>query len=232
METVLIAWLNGWEILLVLSVVLLLFCARKLPDAAKAFNSGSSEEIAAALYSLLKEFPVWLAQGFGLGLIPVGPGTFGSLIGVTWFPALISFGNISIYVGGIIIGIVLSVWACGEAERNLNQTDPGSVVLDEIAAVPLCFAFWVGSFYVRHGSMPSPDHFLGPETWMVTLGVFAAFRLFDVAKPWPVRQSQKLPGGWGVTVDDLLAAVYVNVVTLAALNFPDIANKTVSAPLP
>ena len=47
-----------------------------------------------------------------------------------------------------------------------------------------------------------------------TLGVFAAFRLFDVAKPWPVYQSQSLPGGWGVTIDDVLAAVYVNVVVL------------------
>ena len=47
--------------------------------------------------------------------------------------------------------------------------------------------------------------------------VFGAFRFFDVLKPWPVKQSQSLPGGWGVVVDDLLAAVYVNVVVLAAV---------------
>ena len=53
------------------------------------------------------------------------------------------------------------------------------------------------------------------RTWPLTLGVFALFRFFDVVKPWPVRQSQALPGGWGITVDDALAAVYVNGVVLA-----------------
>jgi phosphatidylglycerophosphatase A len=50
---------------------------------------------------------------------------------------------------------------------------------------------------------------------MLVAGVFAAFRLFDILKPWPVRQSQVLPGGWGITIDDLLAAVYVNLLFLA-----------------
>ena len=45
--------------------------------------------------------------------------------------------------------------------------------------------------------------------------LFVLFRLFDIAKPWPIRGSQSLPGGWGVTVDDLLAAAYVNVIVLA-----------------
>lgn len=232
METILFAPLNGWEILLILAVTFVLFCARKLPDLNKAINSGSSDEIAAVLSALLNEFPVWLAQGFGLGLIPVGPGTFGCLIGVAWFLVLMSFGSLWVYAGGIAAGVLLSVWACGAAEKTLNQTDPGSVVLDEIVAVPLCFAAWVGSFYFNHGLMPRPDHFIGPDTWLVTLGVFAAFRLFDVAKPWPVRQSQKLPGGWGVTADDLLAAVYVNAATLVAFSFPAIASKTVSIPSP
>lgn len=232
METILFAPLNGWEILLILAVTFVLFCARKLPDLNKAINSGSSDEIAAVLSALLNEFPVWLAQGFGLGLIPVGPGTFGCLIGVAWFLVLMSFGSLWFYAGGIVAGVLLSVWACGAAEKTLNQTDPGSVVLDEIVAVPLCFAAWVGSFYFNHGLMPPPDHFIGPDTWLVTLGVFAAFRLFDVAKPWPVRQSQKLPGGWGVTADDLLAAVYVNAATLVAFSFPAIASKTVSIPSP
>jgi phosphatidylglycerophosphatase A len=232
MEAILIATLTGWEVLMILAVTLLLFCSRKLPDLNKAIHSGSSDEIATALGALLNEVPVWLAQGFGLGLIPVGPGTFGCLIGVAWFLVLMSFGSLWVYAGGIVAGALLSVWACGEAEKTLSQTDPGSVVLDEIVAVPFCFAAWVGSFYFNHALMPQPDHFIGPDTWLVTLGVFAAFRLFDVAKPWPVRQSQKLPGGWGVTADDLLAAVYVNAATLVAFSFPAIASKTVSIPSP
>jgi phosphatidylglycerophosphatase A len=62
--------------------------------------------------------------------------------------------------------------------------------------------------------MPGLSDFFSTRTWPLTLGVFAAFRFFDVAKPWPVHQSQSLPGGWGVTIDDVLAAVYVNLVVL------------------
>jgi phosphatidylglycerophosphatase A len=53
----------------------------------------------------------------------------------------------------------------------------------------------------------------------MTLGLVALFRVFDIWKPWPVRQSQCLPGGWGVTVDDLLAAVYVALLSLPLLRW-------------
>ena len=52
------------------------------------------------------------------------------------------------------------------------------------------------------------------------VAVFAAFRFFDVLKPWPVRQSQRLPGGWGVTMDDVLAALYVNLLAALTLLLP------------
>ena len=55
---------------------------------------------------------------------------------------------------------------------------------------------------------------LGATTWYLALGVFLAFRFFDITKPWPVKQSQAIPNGWGVVLDDLLAAVYVNLVIL------------------
>src|SRR6266511_3790300 len=156
MPTVQIASLNGWEVLLVMAAILVLFGSRRLPDLLKAVNSGSAEELAGAINALWQDFTVWFAQGFGFGLIPVGPGTFGSLIGVVWFLVLISSGNLWIYIAGILLGVTLSVWACGAAERTLQQTDPGSVVLDEIVAVPLCFAGWVGSFYANHGGIPAP----------------------------------------------------------------------------
>jgi phosphatidylglycerophosphatase A len=229
MDDIVFALLSGWEIpLLFLIAIFILYWARKLPEwLARAIRSRSPDELAAVLSALRNEFNVWLAQGFGLGRIPVGPGTFGSFLGVVWFLMLSSTGSLWIYAAGTVAGIALSVWACGAAERVLNQHDPSSVVLDEITAVPLCFACWVGRFCLDRGSMPTPDDFLGPETWPVTLGVFVAFRLFDVAKPWPIRQSQKLPGGWGVTADDLLAAVYVNLLMLCALGFPAIAVRTI-----
>ena len=157
---------------------------------------------------------LWIAQGFGVGRIPVAPGTFGSVVGVLWFGLLLMTGNLWLFAAGTLATIALSVWLCGAAEKILGQTDPGSVVLDEIAAMPVCFSGWVALLVWKTGAMPAFAHFFTARTWLPTLGVFAAFRLFDVAKPWPVYQSQALPGGWGVTIDDVLAAVYVNAVVL------------------
>ena len=157
---------------------------------------------------------LWVAQGFGVGRIPVAPGTFGSVVGVLWFGLLLLTGSMWLFVAGTIAAIALSVWLCGVAEKTLGQTDPGSVVLDEIAAIPVCFLGWVAVLVFKTGALPGVAQFFSAPTWPLTLGVFVAFRFFDVAKPWPVYQSQSLPGGWGVTIDDVLAAVYVNVVVL------------------
>jgi phosphatidylglycerophosphatase A len=157
---------------------------------------------------------LWIAQGFGIGRIPVAPGTFGSVLGVLWFALLLATGNWGALLAGTVAAVALSVWLCGEAEKTLGQTDPGSVVLDEIAALPVCFLGWVAIEAWKSGALPGLEVFFSAHTWWKPLAVFAAFRFFDVAKPWPVYQSQSLPGGWGVTIDDVLAALYVNVVVL------------------
>jgi phosphatidylglycerophosphatase A len=157
---------------------------------------------------------LWIAQGLGIGRIPVAPGTFGSVAGVLWFALLLLSGSLWIFAAGTLAAVALSVWLCGEAEKTLGQTDPGSVVLDEIAAIPVCFLGWVAVAAWKTGALPGPAAFFSAHTWLATLAVFVAFRFFDVAKPWPVYQSQSLPGGWGVTIDDVLAALYVNVVVL------------------
>lgn len=158
---------------------------------------------------------LWIAQGFGVGRIPVAPGTFGTLVGLGWFGLLLAPGRPWSLVLGCLLGVVASVWLCGFAEGLLHEKDPSSVVLDEVAAVPVCFASWVGLHLWRTGAMPALDCFFSKSGCLPVLGVLAAFRLFDIWKPWPVRQSQSLPGGWGITIDDLLAAVYVNLVVLA-----------------
>ena len=165
-------------------------------------------------------FILWIAQGFGVGRISFAPGTFGSLLGLLWFVVLLLPGNFWVYLGGMVTGMSLSVRLCGAAKKILNQPDPGCVVLDEIIAVPICFGAWVGAFLFKNGAMPPPEYFFSRDTWLLTLVVCAAFRLFDITKPWPVRQSQKLPGGWGVTLDDVLAALYVNVVVALASLIP------------
>src|SRR5262245_53097009 len=88
---------------------------------------------------LVNSLKLWLAQGFGIGRIPFAPGTFGSLLGLLWFALLISTSKLWVLIAGTLLGLGLSVWLCGEGERILKQKDPGSVVLDEVAAIPLCF---------------------------------------------------------------------------------------------
>ena len=159
---------------------------------------------------------LWVAQGFGIGRVPVAPGTFGSILGLGWFALLVRLGNAWWFGAGILMGLLLSVWLCGAGEKILQQKDPASVVLDEITAMPLCYAGWIAALMWRDGKWPVLDHFFGPGNWKWSLLIFAAFRVFDVAKPWPVKQSQSLPGGWGVTVDDFLAAIYVALLTAGA----------------
>jgi phosphatidylglycerophosphatase A len=157
-----------------------------------------------------------MAQGFGVGRIPVAPGTFGSVVGVGWFALLLLTGNIWLFTAGTLAGLALSVWLCGVGEMALRQKDPPSVVLDEITAMPVCFLGWIAIVAWKSSVLPMPASFFSARTWPLTLGIFALFRFFDILKPWPVRESQSLPGGWGVTIDDVLAAIYVNLAVLLA----------------
>jgi len=162
-----------------------------------------------------KKIILWLAQGFGSGRAPVAPGTFGSVVGLGWLAVLLLGQSWWIFGGGIVVSTAASVWLCGEGEKIMNQKDPGPVVMDEIIAIPLSFVAWLA---MASPTLPSPVEFF-KNHWLVVLVVFGLFRLFDVWKPWPVRQSQSLPGGWGITIDDVLAAVYVNLVMFLACFF-------------
>lgn len=137
---------------------------------------------------------------------PVGrrlpaPGTWGSLAGVLYFIVLYHpFGAVGAVLDAVenlllsSIGLYLAVAICGEAEFRLGQKDPGEVILDEMTAMPLCFLGW--------------PLLIGPlHPWSICLLAFALFRLFDIAKPFGIRRLQNLPGGWGVVVDDVAAAL-------------------------
>ena len=136
---------------------------------------------------------LWLAQGFGSGRAPFAPGTFGSIVGVLWFLLLAATGYVWIFLLGVLPGLAASVWLCGAGEKILRQKDPGSVVMDEIAAIPICFTGWYVLLIAKTGTAPTIEAFFGQSHWVMGIAVFVLFRLFDVSKPWPVRQSQQLP---------------------------------------
>lgn len=158
---------------------------------------------------------LYLAQGLGIGRIPFAPGTWGSVLGIGFFLLLLVPGQFPLFCVAILLSIGLSVWCCGAAEKALGKTDPGSVVLDEIIALPICCLSWV-LWRISHGEpFPTTGYFLAQWPWLIV--VFGLFRFFDIAKPWPVYQIQHLPGGWGVTADDVLAGIYVSLVMLVPL---------------
>jgi phosphatidylglycerophosphatase A len=131
-------------------------------------------------------------------------------LGFPLFFALLATGCLSGFLGLWLITAGAAVWLCGRAERILGSTDPGCIVLDEIVAVPLCFLAWVLWLTAERGRFPAAMEFLAGRAWIGTLLSFAGFRLLDIAKPWPIRKLQELPGGWGVVADDLAAGAGVS----------------------
>ena len=165
-------------------------------------------------FSVGKRLQLWLAQGFGVGRLRKAPGTWGTLVGLLWTAALLWPRSGWIFCLGCAAGIGLSIWLCGAAERLLGRLDPGSVVLDEISAMPLCFAPWL--VWRAWQGIPAPE----VQEWAVmghgafALVGFLLFRLFDIWKPGLIGRAQDLPGGWGVTADDVLAALAAGGVLL------------------
>lgn len=193
----------GWEIILGAAFIAVVVFTQWLMRSSSQSSENSKSP-----------FLLWIAQGFGIGRIPIAPGTFGSILGVIWFGALLAPGRLWVLLSGILAGLGLSVWLCGVAEKELQQKDPGSVVLDEITAIPVCFLAVVAFAGFKIGAVPDCAYFFSRSHWPWIVIIFAAFRFFDVLKPWPVRQSQSLPGGWGITIDDVLAAGYVNFLVV------------------
>jgi len=159
----------------------------------------------------LDHVALFLAHGFGSGLLKPAPGTWGSLVGIGWLWLLLLPGSPAIFLIGTLLGIGVSIGICQTAERLLKTHDPSSVVIDEIAAMPLTWLGVLGMHAVTNTSWlgsSNPD-FL--RLWPELLIAFTAFRLLDVWKPGWIGKSQELPGGWGVTADDVLAGLFASI---------------------
>jgi phosphatidylglycerophosphatase A len=116
-------------------------------------------------------------------------------------------GNILFHGVATLALILAAIPICTTAERTLGRKDPGSVVLDEIVAMPLCYSGWVLDAWIGTGRWSSETLLSQPHAWLILGAGFVAFRCLDILKPWPIRAVQSLPGGWGVVLDDVLAAV-------------------------
>ena len=134
-----------------------------------------------------------LAFGLGSGLAPVAPGTAGSLVGLALAWATMDLPLVSRLV--VAIALILSgIWICGEAARRIAVHDHPGIVWDEIAGIYLAL-------------LVAP-----PSIWAWALG-FGLFRLFDIWKPWPIRDlDHRLKGGLGIMLDDLVAALYTALI--------------------
>jgi phosphatidylglycerophosphatase A len=152
---------------------------------------------------------LWIAQGLGIGRIPIIPGTFGSGLGFLWFLLILAPGNAAIFYTAILLSFFVSVIVSESAEKTLRAKDPNSVVIDEIIAIPICFLGWI----IAVGELPAPSWFLTEGRWKISLAILFAFRVFDIWKPTPIRQSQRFPHGWGITIDDVLAALAVAIIS-------------------
>ena len=149
---------------------------------------------------MMSRLALLVATAGYVGLIPVAPGTWGSAVGVCLLLLVRGTGEAGAEV--LLLAAILAggVWAASAAERLYGQPDPGAIVIDEVAGM-LITLFWI------------------PVTWVGALAGFLAFRVFDIVKPYPVGLAERLPAGWGVMADDVVAGLYacVTVRVLAAI---------------
>ena len=133
----------------------------------------------------------WIATAGGLGYAPLAPGTVACVpvaLAVWWLQP----SDAALLVATAVVALV-GVWAAGREERRVGAKDPRAIVVDEVA----------GMLIACCGN---------PRTLPWVLGLFLAFRVFDVLKPFGINRLQDLPGGVGVVADDLVAGLYASLL--------------------
>ena len=163
-----------------------------------AGTSGETARVPASVPSPAGHRTLWawtVATFFGAGLGKPGPGTWGSVAAVLVWAAFAWLRHpapstlLLALIGGIFLSVAAGVPAATIAARESGREDPGFVVIDEVA----------GQWIALLGS---------PTDWRHALIALVLFRLFDITKPFPARQLERLPGGWGIVFDDVAAGLY------------------------
>ena len=141
---------------------------------------------------LSDKISLFIARGAYSGRFPIAPGTAGTVVGVLLYLLLQHLSPL--WYGAACAGVaVLGTWAAGYADRILGTKDSPSIVIDEIAG------FLAAMLLI-------------PFLWGYVVAGVILFRFFDILKPWPLNRLQDVPGGPGVMLDDIGAAVYTNVI--------------------
>jgi phosphatidylglycerophosphatase A len=140
----------------------------------------------------MRRLALLLATWWGVGYSPIAPGTAGTIAAIPFF-LLLSLLPLSGYLAGVLgIGLV-ACWAAGQAERIFQKKDSRLIVIDEAVG-----------FLVTMTALP--------PAWPYLVGGFCLFRCFDILKPPPIRLiERKVPGGYGVVLDDVLAGIYAQI---------------------
>lgn len=137
---------------------------------------------------------IQLATGFGFGLSRFMPGTVGTLWGIPLAWTVLQIPSIALQIAACIVLTLLAVPVCAAAEKQLGKgKDPGCIVADEYCTLPIVYL-----------GLPFTP-------WVIFIG-FVLHRVFDIAKPPPIRQIQKIKGGVGIVIDDFLAALFALAV--------------------
>ena len=141
-------------------------------------------------------FALALATVFGVGYVPLAPGTCGSAVGLLLWRVLPASGPVQ--ATDIAALFAIGSWSGSVAERHFGSRDPAPVVIDEVMGMLVTL-------------------FLNPVGWAGAAGAFLLFRIADVVKPFPANRLERLRGGIGVMADDAMAAVYANLALRAVL---------------
>jgi len=141
----------------------------------------------------------FLAFGLGSGAAPWAPGTVGTAAAVIPYLLWIQFLSPILFVGLLVVTFVIGVWLCEKTSEDLGVHDHSGIVWDEFVG------YWLTMF-------------LAPQGWEWALVGFVLFRFFDILKPWPVKWAdRRVPGGFGIMIDDVLAGVYAWIILQIAV---------------
>ncbi|TDR23433.1 phosphatidylglycerophosphatase A family protein [Marinicella litoralis] len=142
----------------------------------------------------------FLAFGFGSGLAPFAPGTFGTLAAIPlyWLMAPLPW---TVYLALTVIAFILGIYLCERASHHLGVHDHGGIVWDEFVGL------WITLFLV-------------PNEWPWLLTGFLLFRFFDIFKPFPIKWlDKKVKGGFGIMIDDVIAGVFAWIILMILVRF-------------